>query len=48
MYFRKDDDKKVERHFNYFIADKSEGLTQAGMVRLNQSNEAFVYCIHYS
>ena len=27
------------------MADKSEGLTQAGMARLNQSTEAFVYCI---
>ena len=27
------------------MADKSEGLTQAGMVRPNQSIEAFVYCI---
>lgn len=27
------------------MADKSEGLTQAGIVGLNQSIEAFVYCI---
>lgn len=36
---------KVERNFDFFMAGKSEGLTQAGMGRLNQSNEAFVYCI---
>ena len=27
------------------MADKSEGLAKAGMARLNQSLEAFVYCI---
>ena len=27
------------------MADKSEGLAKAGMARLNQSIEAFVYCI---
>ena len=27
------------------MADKSEGFTQAGTARLNQSIEAFVYCI---
>lgn len=27
------------------MADKSQSLTQAGMARLNQSIEAFVYCI---
>ena len=36
---------KVERNLDFFMAGKSEGLTQAGMGRLNQSNEAFVYCI---
>ena len=36
---------KVESQFDFFMAGKSEGLTQAGMGRLNQSNEAFVYCI---
>ena len=36
---------KVERNFDFFMAGKSEGLTQAGMGRLNQSYEAFVYCI---
>ena len=27
------------------MADNSEGLAKAGMERLNQSTEAFVYCI---
>ena len=36
---------KAEKRFDFFMADKSEGLKQAGMARLNQSIEAFVYCI---
>ena len=45
IYFIRSDNAKVERQFDFFMADKSEGLTQAGMVRPNQSIEAFVYCI---
>ena len=37
--------KKVENQFDFFTANQSVGLTQAGMARLNQSIEAFVYCI---
>ena len=29
----------------FFIPDKANGLTAAGLVRLNQSIEAYVYCI---
>ena len=36
---------KVERQFDFVMADMSEDLTQAGMARLNQSIEDFVYCI---
>ena len=28
-----------------FVPDKAEGLTQAGLSRINQSIEAFVYCV---
>ena len=39
------DNAKVEKRFDFFMADKSEGLTQAGMARLSQSIKAFLYCI---
>ena len=45
IYFIRNDNAKVERQFDFLMADKSEGLTQAGMARLNQSTEVFVYCI---
>ena len=45
IYFIRNDNAKVERQFDFVLADKSAGLTQAGMVRLNQLIEAFVYCI---
>ena len=31
--------------FDWFVLDKAEGLTQAGLSRINQSIEAFVYCV---
>ena len=31
--------------FDWFVPDKAEGLTQAGLSRINQSIEAFVYCV---
>ena len=31
--------------FEYFVPDSANGLTPAGLARLNQSIEAFVYCI---
>ena len=34
-----------DRQFDWFVPDQAEGLTQAGLSRLNQSIEAFVYCV---
>ena len=31
--------------YNWFAPNKASGLTQAGLSRINQSIEAFVYCI---
>jgi len=36
----------LEKHpYQYFMLNESKGLTKAGLSRLNQSIEAFVYCI---
>ena len=35
----------ADRQFNWFVPDKANGLPQAGLSSLNQSIEAFVYCI---
>ena len=35
----------ADRQFDWFVPDKMNGLTQAGLSGLNQSVEAFVYCI---
>ena len=40
---RNDVDK--DNKYEYFVVDKAGGLTKAGLSRLNQSIEAFVYCI---
>ena len=34
-----------DRQFDWFVLNKAEGLTQAGLSRINQSIEAFVYCV---
>ena len=34
-----------DRQFDWFVPERTEGLTQAGLSRLNQSIEAFVYCV---
>ena len=34
-----------DRQFDWFVPNKAVGLTQAGLSRLNQSIEAFVYCV---
>ena len=34
-----------EQGSDWFVPDKAEGLTQAGLSHLNQSIEAFVYCV---
>ena len=38
-------DQGADRQFEYFVPDKAQGLTQSGLSRLNQSIEAFVYCV---
>ena len=32
-------------HYDWFTPNKSSGLTQAGLTHINQSIEAFVYCV---
>ena len=44
IYFIKNDDEGTSHQFDWFILENSEGLTEAGMSRLNQSIESFVYC----
>lgn len=34
-----------ERKYEYFMIGKANGLTKAGLARITQSIEAFVYCI---
>ena len=34
-----------DRQFDWFVPEKMEGLTQAGLSRINQSIKAFVYCV---
>ena len=43
VYFIRNDDG-TENQFDFFVPDEAQGLTQAGLSRLNQSIEAFVYC----
>ena len=43
-YFIRNDDE-TSHQFDWFMLENSDELTQAGMSRLNQSIEAFVYCI---
>ena len=38
-------DPVAATHYNWFAPKTSAGLTQAGLSRINQSIEAFVYCI---
>ena len=38
-------DQGADRQFEYFVLDTAQVLTQSGQSRLNQSIEAFVYCI---
>ena len=35
IYFVRNDNDKIEKQFNFFMADKSEGLNQARMTKLN-------------
>ena len=32
-------------HADWFCPNRADGLTQAGLIRINQSIEAFVYCV---
>ena len=34
-----------DHQFDWFVPERMEGLTQAGLSRINQSIEAFVYCV---
>ena len=38
-------DEKAATQYDWFVPKTSSGLTQAGLSRINQSIEAFVYCI---
>ena len=44
VYFIRNDDG-TSKQFEYFVPDFSQGLTQVGLSRLNQSIEAIVYCV---
>ena len=44
VYFIRNDDG-TENQFDFFVPDEAQGLTQTGLSRLNQSIEAFVYCV---
>lgn len=35
----------ADRPFDWFVLNKAAGLSQAGLSRINQSTEAFVYCV---
>ena len=43
-FFIRNDDG-TENQFDFFVPDEAQELTQAGLSRLNQSIEAFVYCV---
>ena len=38
-------DQGADRQFKYYVPNSVNRLTPAGLARLNQSIEAFVYCI---
>ena len=42
LYFMKPDDVP---QYDWFAPNKTAGLTKAGLARINESIEAFVYCI---
>ena len=44
VYFIRNDDG-TENQFDFFVPDEAQGLTQAGLSRLDQSIEAFFYCV---
>ena len=38
-------DQGADKQFEYFVPNYSQGLTRAGLARINQSIEAYCYCI---
>ena len=46
-HFIRNDNKNVENQLDFFMANQSEGLTQAGMARLNQSIKALIRLLHF-
>ena len=38
-------DSPADRQYDWFAPKTAPGLTQAGLSRINQSIEAFVYCV---
>jgi len=44
VYFIRIDDG-TKNQFDFFVPDEAQELTQAGLSRLNQSIEAFFYCV---
>ena len=38
-------DQGADKRFKYFVPNYSQGLTKAGLARINQSIEAYCYCI---
>ena len=44
IYFVRNE-QGADRQFEHFVPDFAQGLTQAGLARINQSIKAFVYCV---
>ena len=44
IYFVRND-QGADKQFEYFVPKYSQGITYAGLVRINQSIEAYCYCI---
>ena len=44
IYFMRND-QGAEKQFEHFVTNYSQGLTRAGIARINQSIEAYCYCI---
>ena len=38
-------DQGADKQFEYFVPNYSQGITYAGLARINQSIEAYCYCI---
>ena len=38
-------DQGADKQFEYFVPNYAQGLTKAGLARINQSIEAFCYCV---